>query len=405
MSDLSLGRLGAPAISPTLLAAQERLYELRRQHQANCLVSCDSPTARFLPPAKTDLNLEDILQNLPSHLGWGSHSLTSVWRSHYQPSSPEPLSEVIVPPVAVGNVSVQEEKRTGYIKLQPDLALAFLRYKQSGPGRLWLLMRYFDSEGCGWVEEQTAKSMFTEKESWWRLCGWRQLRNLLNQGEDIFWQRRNGRIWLCSMTKVATALGLPRLGGYPVALPVDVLVQKISKVRAHFYASFHSGRDGMPISRETLTTLTAMHERTQRRYEKVSGVRIQTNITLGDVVSKEGIEAANWEHGRAFFVFTDHRGKHGPRDQRYLAWQLPNSYIGPHKQLSRGSQKQINRRLADLSTKGMMGNGYMRHSKCFFHNALTALKASRRQDQRYHYWQPAQSKGKKYRLWYHLPHS
>src|SRR5690606_36304000 len=50
-------------------------------------------------------------------------------------------------------------------------------------------------------------------------------------------------------------------------------------------------------------------------------------------------------------------GRHGRPHTAYLAWQLPNSYSGPHEPLPRGRQKRINRELVDLFIDGMTGNG------------------------------------------------
>ncbi|MGH2537052.1 MAG: hypothetical protein ACRDHL_06640, partial [Candidatus Promineifilaceae bacterium] len=66
--------------------------------------------------------------------------------------------------------------------------------------------------------------------------------------------------------------------------------------------------------------------------------------------------APAWRLGRAFFAFRDHAGRHGPRGRTRLAWQLPNSYLGPHQRGGRGRQKRINRRLADLFAQGITGN-------------------------------------------------
>ena len=75
-----------------------------------------------------------------------------------------------------------------------------------------------------------------------RLCGWRQLRNLLKQGEGIYWQRDKHHVWLRAAGKVAAKLQVTQLNGRPVAIPVKHLLGSIGEARAYLYASFHAGR-------------------------------------------------------------------------------------------------------------------------------------------------------------------
>ena len=67
----------------------------------------------------------------------------------------------------------------------------------------------------------------------------------------MFWQQDEAgkacpepaeRVWLCGQAKVAAALGLRHLRGKTVELPARLLFAPIGELRAHLYASFHSGR-------------------------------------------------------------------------------------------------------------------------------------------------------------------
>jgi len=241
-----------------------------------------------------------------------------------------------------------------------------LRQNQTAVGRIWLLLRQLDKPGVGWLDEQTAREALTEPQSPWRVCGWRQLRNLLNQGEGLFWQRQNGRIWLASTTKTAAALHVRKLTQRPVAVPTAVLTQKLSTVRAHFYASFHSSRQSgengrhKPIARATLADLSALTPKTQRAYERKVRIKTQQNFAVGPAHSPEEMQETGWRKGQAAFEFVDHNGRHGKPGAAYVAWQLPNSYRGPHAIMARGRQKRINRELTDLFMQGMTGNGQQR---------------------------------------------
>ncbi|HET6444389.1 MAG TPA: hypothetical protein VFI27_07380, partial [candidate division Zixibacteria bacterium] len=150
------------------------------------------------------------------------------------------------------------------VKVYPSLAQAMLQAELAAPGRVYWLLKHLDTQGKGWLSVDDIRFHLTNKQSSLRVCGWRRLRQILNQGEDFFWARdRVGRLWINGPAKVAQALGCNRLKGKPIALPIAVLLGGIKEVRAHFYASFHSGRHtNNPISREALRELTGVAERT-----------------------------------------------------------------------------------------------------------------------------------------------
>jgi hypothetical protein len=230
------------------------------------------------------------------------------------------------------------------ITFSPDLALALLRQDRVAEGRLWLLLRALDKPGRGWVAKKTAVACLTNPESPLYLCSERYLRLLLTRGEGLLWtwqQGENGRIWLRSERKVAAGLKV-KLGRTVVSLPIAELLQPLGQVRAHFYASFHAGRDQddndksgkppqppAPISRETLTNLTGASRHTQYRYERQTGIRVEVNVAVGCALREANrgeIEEQAWQYGPAWFAFTDKKGLIGPQGGRYQARQMPNSY-------------------------------------------------------------------------------
>ncbi len=348
-------------ISAALLAAQATLVALRQQRHAERqkagLPIRTDEHGRFLYPPSTP---SQTAPTLPPHLGWHSPAVTAVLQpttppinqTAYQRTNPtthHPTLKPTTPPTC---------------KLYPDIALGMLGNELAAAGRLWLLLRHLDTAGQGWLPHQDAQQALTRRASPLRVCGPRQLRNLLEQGEGTFWQRGNGRIWLRSVAKVAAALGVWRLTARPVALPVTALTQGMGKVRAHLYASFHSGRQkftsphaaAKPIARATLQQLTHVHPRTQRRYEKQARVRTQANFAIGQPHTTTTAQQTAWQHGTAVFHLKDVKGIQGQPQTSYLAWQLPNQYAGPHLPQPRGRQKRINRELADLFMQGMTGN-------------------------------------------------
>ena len=189
------------------------------------------------------------------------------------------------------------------------------------------------------------------------MLGWRRLRQILHEGEGIFWHRDDQkRLWLSGLHRIAHTLDLTRLQGFPIELPVEALLGGIQATRAAFYAAFHSGRESKPISRETLESVSGIAQRTQRTYDHIAGVGRQRNVAIGERYTPENAQERAWQHGRAVFHFVDAHGRQGRRNGTYVAWHLPNSYEATYHRRSRGSRKRLNRRLKDLLKKGITGN-------------------------------------------------
>jgi hypothetical protein len=417
------------ALSPALAEAQRRLALLRQKRRRERialglpLFTSEDGRATLPFPPQTDPPPSD-LQKLPAHLGWESEPLTQALR-HARARRPavEEQRRALQPPFSpapaptpTGPTSATVPA-TGEVKLYPDIALAMLRNEQSACGRIWLLLHHLDQNRCGWLSLEAARRHLSGPASPWRLCSWRQLRNLWHQGEGIFWQRQNGRIWLHGTAKVAAALSVARLSQRPVALPVEMLLQGVGIFRAHLYASFHSARchrghsstPAKPIARATLQELSRVSPRSQRAYEKRAGVRRQANFAVATALAQDEEKERAWQHGRAFFSFTDPKGKQGRPGKRYLAWQLPNDYIGPHAPAAQGRQKRINQYLADLFMQGMTGNGKVaeengrRGRQRFYGTGLMAAKAYSRTPQADLYWHNGRPANGRFALWYLLP--
>jgi hypothetical protein len=295
-----------------------------------------------------------------------------------------------------------------------------LRQELVAAGRLWLLLQHLDVTGRGWISVSEARTHLCTPGERLHLCGWRQLRNLLSQGEGLFWQREEGagqpRIWLASSARVALRLGVACIRLEPVALPVARLLEGIGTVRAHFYASYHSSRNqnspesqARPISRATLADLAQVSLASQRTYEIVAGVSRQANWTIGASEQEDSAQELAWEHGQALFTFEDRRGHYGQPGGRYLAWQLPNSYQGPHLTQGRRHQKALNRQLVDLYSKGFTGNGRQEVGvraelplSRFYDNGRAAVRALHRGLRHEVYWRTPRSE-KQNHIWHVLP--
>ena len=421
-----------------LLSANVRLLALRAQAQA-------ARTAAIAAPATDETasaNLGDLVAALPPHLGWGSTAVTAHLRqwsiansqlpivnegeavaAGAMPAGRDPHATFPNPPTALDTPQSEIRNPQSAIILLPALVLAFLREERAAEGRLWLLLRHLDVAGRGWINKQTAVAHLTDPTSPLCLYHERYLRLLLARGDGLFWQwtaGEDGRIWLYRPERVAAALGVERLDGRRVALPLADLLASLSVVKAHFYASFHSARtggdtDGLsgdgprasgatgafpsppgrppgpPISRAALAELSGVSRRTQQRYEAQTGVRSQANFALGAPLTDAGDEEMAWQYGRGAFAFHDVAGRHGRPGARYQARQLPNSYSGPHRPLGRRpSRRQYGRqgrRAVDLRRQGDAGNGRSegKPSRRYYAGG-TAVARALRQEGRGRYW-------------------
>ncbi|MBX3058737.1 MAG: hypothetical protein KF770_19900 [Anaerolineae bacterium] len=415
--------LPAGEVSANLLAAQERLAQLQAKSRAERLAQ-GAPVDRTAHGRTPPIPATSPLQpppDLPAHLGWDSAAVTAVARKNeikrlavvgWQPTA-TPRDWEITENAQSPNLPISQSPNPSpstTIKLYPDIAAGLFQRELTAAGRIWLLLRHLDSNGRGWLDMAAVRAQLTGKESPWRVCGWRQLRNLLAEGDGIFWVRGDGRIWFRSTAHVAASLQIPRLALPPVALPVSVLTLPIGQMRAHLYAAFHSSRAGKtpagqpasPIARDTISSLTHVIPRTQRRYEKAARVRADRNFAIGGKVSETVLEEAAWQHGQATFRLNDKKGVQGKTNQGYIAWQLPNSYTGPHRLQPKGQQKRINQALSDLFMQGMTGNGQSRMEKRFYGHGRAAAQAYNRGVTQDIYWNDGRSGNGRARIWHCL---
>ncbi len=386
--------------SAAIRAAQERLLELRRQHGIPThgrdtryeIRDTSSESARTSAPSLPCSPAPLPPSLLAQPVGWHSETLANHLRarrdtryeirdtkyeirntSSESAGSPAPL--LPCPPAPPLHSSLVT-RHSSLVRVYPDLALAILRRKKAAPGRVWLLLRGHDAQGRGRVPAREAARLLAGDDSPLRVCGRRQLANLLAAGDGLFWDRAPGRsgeeqLWLRGVARVAAALGVERLGGSPVAVPLAALTGTIGHFRAHLYASFHSGRQRPdrrtgrprargPISRSTLCKLSGVTSNSQRNYERRARVSRRPAIAVGPLAGAADEHEVAWRRGRALFHLRDDKGRYGRPGAVYLAWQLPNEYTGPHAPLPRGHQKRLNRALADLFHNGMTGNGELR---------------------------------------------
>jgi len=385
-------------LSPELLEAQEKLQAIRRHQNIDSKADSSGLNHHTVPGSQSaSWLLRNGQQELRRRRELSGIKLAK--EPAKNPFSPPPR---IIETEKTADAQTVENSKT--VAVYPSLLLAMLKQDQEAAGRVYLLLRYLDTSGRGWFHIDEIRERLTRKDSPLKVMGWRRLRQIFHQGEDIFWERDSrGRIWLRSPLRIALKLDCHRLRGKRVELPVKTLLGGIGTVRAHFYASFHSSRStDNPISRETLEGITGLSPRTQREYDRLAGVKRQQNIAVGPQKTKITAEEQYWQRGGAVFTFVDSQGKQGPKNRHYLAWRLPNSYQAPHQQRSKGRQKKINQRLNSLVENGVQGTVKSEIDKLFWPDGAAAGKAYSRGQEQDAYWPRGEAQRRPAMIWYTL---
>ncbi|MCI0579744.1 MAG: hypothetical protein L0332_24415 [Chloroflexi bacterium] len=381
--------------SLALLAANQRLYELRAKRAGPEGAQLkerpvETGGGQLLDAGWALRNGQALLQAYRQRDGVdGADAPTAAHADTLPRASESPaMREDVDPTGSLPAGPAMQTDGAPTIRHYPTLGTAALQAGEAPCYRLWLACHALDPTGRGWLSTETVQQRLAGEESDLRLCGRRRLRQLLRQGEGRFWHEDDqGRLWLAGMARLTAVLGVDRLAGRPVELPLAALTGGVGVFRAHLYAAWHSGRKlANPISRETQEALIGVPARTQRHYGQVAGVSSKRNLAVGDRYDEEVMEQRAWQRGRAVFEFVDVQGRQGPKNRHYVAWRLPNSYQGPHRQATRGRQRKVNRRLKDLVNKRAQGNGSQKVDKLFYRDGAEAGRVFNRRSGSEAYW-------------------
>ena len=287
------------------------------------------------------------------------------------------------------------------VKVHPSLARAMLASKRSAVGRLWLLLRAWDTAGRGCYTLDQVHGAFSIEGSAWHMADRRRVQQLIKQGAGLFWTLRDYRggrahgLQMIGADGVAAALGLDRLAGAPVEVPVTDLLGGIHKANAALFAAVatlqRTRRGGpRPVTRRTLADMTGAAASTQRTYSKTARIEARPNYVIlpsGDVDAP------------GTFVLLDHLGQQGRAGRSHLARQMPNTYVVPLAAASRGRLRKINRRLNLVLSEA---RGYwpeVDYRRIYHDTATGAARAYGRNYHDDHYW-PAGRTARGAGLWH-----
>lgn len=307
-------------------------------------------------PGPRPCTAAELISTLPDHLGWDSAPYAELVRAQLAALQVEGSDEVAPPR---DDATAPPEPA---IAIFGHLLDRLQREGLEGVGRVWLLLRFLDRQrGEGRVSLALARHMLTSKHSTYKCLSWKRLRQLLNEGEGVFWHRDEERnhIYYHAEARVAQTLGLTTIRGWAVKIPVRELCGSITAVRAIFYDAFHSSRgDGFnkPITRYILNERGNGDSRTQRKYEQIRGIQRQASFaTLGqyDKLTWRQAQAADKEaevrFGGPAFIYVDYKGILGENPHRlrrvshqqhwhniYIMRQIGNAYQGTLPTVKRG---------------------------------------------------------------------
>jgi hypothetical protein len=324
--------------------------------------------AQLPPRCVADTREAASAENLPPHLNWGSAALPF---RHAIPAPPH--TPRLAPEIEPDRKATAACQSAATLIVQPSLLAAMLKAEVVAIGRVYLLCRHLDADGRGWLNVADLRKRLTDRASTLNVCGWRRLRQIIQAGKGLFWERDDReRLWLYSLTRVAAQLGVHHFCGDNVEMSIRSLCGKLGALRGTFYATFHAGRDSSPIARATLRDITGVPERTQRSYDKTQQIERTANYTL--TAASDGAETY-FRRGRAAFPFIDKTGKQGHVGQAYTAIRLPNSYHATCLMRLPKKQTRLNKRLRqDLVKYGTRGNSSSSVERLYFINGPQAAR-------------------------------
>jgi hypothetical protein len=137
--------------------------------------------------------------------------------------------------------------------------------------------------------------------------------------------------------------------GLNLAGPLGVFLGRMDSFKAYFWAGRRTALERVTASNDSRSNMVS--SRSGCGHGRISLLA----AALTPLPSSAAVQELAWQHGRAYFRFTDWRGQYGRPGKSYHAWRLPNSFRGPHHCLPRGRQRRLNRQLADLCIKRAWG--------------------------------------------------
>lgn len=298
---------------------------------------------------------------------WQRRARADIQPAQDAPSAATTPLETSKPPAA-GEASPDESnaETAPTLRTYPSVNAAFLR-QDSPVLRLWYLLRHVDTQGRGIVTKADARGAFCDRQSTLYCMTAARLRQVLQAGEDTCWNVQGDLIHMRSVARVAEAVGVDKLRGSNVAVPVADMLGGMRQVRAALWATIHAARRPSPIARETLADVFGLPSSTQRAYDAEAGTVREQNIA---VIPDSA--AADHKYTRRRIV--------GGED--VLTAHMPSTYKAALKQDKPGRKSKVNDKLNALVSVSPQKRGS--GARRYFANEAAAARAARQGRWAYH---------------------
>lgn len=246
------------------------------------------------------------------------------------------------------------------------------------PGRAWYVLGWIGrniTHTDGSVDLQVARALFTNEDSPYRICGRRQWNKVKKRGMGVLWNEGGGRLYLEGKAQVCVNLDIEYVEGREVEVALADLLRNMPAVRATFMAADIAGRkEPAPIARKTRKEKTGIGKPTQRKRERLAGVKVERNTAVAGDYSEYTLSRVRYHYGKAAY--------HRKADNK-ICYAMPNVYRSPENmvQVEGKQSRRLNRKIKRLAHLAD-GSVTCRHRRLYFvdEDAGRKPKKARRPD-------------------------
>lgn len=227
--------------------------------------------------------------------------------------------------------------------------------------RIWILLKEHDADrgGSGHIPMSAVKELLTDETSPWYTFSWRRLRQIINEGEGVFWNRddtfyfMDSHLHLRSAAKVALSLDSGHLTGSPIYIPADEILDGIGLTRANLTTSWESGRsEPSPISRARLQEITGVPVRTQQLYDERLGRQRKRNIAITHIEWTEAnCQEMRWQDAQRLGQARPLRPILDDAGVKRIGVEIASTREQVHEHAPTGRKKKHNKKINALVSK------------------------------------------------------
>lgn len=228
------------------------------------------------------------------------------------------------------------------LAIYPDVAVVAIKLEIVPEFRTWLSFHAASQNGVMFTKD--AYEIFTSKKSPYYLFGKKRMKQVLRNGEGLFWQtcRDNSVIRLAGKDVLAERLNIERLGLLPVYLETKYLFKSYKHTKAALLDAVYVSHNN-PVSRIFTDSESGISVTTQKELEKLIGTKVSPNyLVIDESESKEDIA---WKYSSKVVTRLDTSGKvTGEKGSLYLAAKMSNTYTSVQSPAGKGSLREYNKK-------------------------------------------------------------